>query len=81
VKPATTPPIVALFDYVSCRRNDYAIERVRIAADEAKPLIENGTLDRITVIFSLIIAAEIAGVARRDAETILADKLPSRSAR
>jgi hypothetical protein len=48
-----------------------AAQRLRVAADEAAGLIAAAGANRVTVVACLILAAEAAGLPRRDAEAIL----------
>jgi hypothetical protein len=48
-----------------------AAQRLRVAADEAAKLIAAAGANRVTVVAALTLAAEAAGLPRRDAEATL----------
>jgi hypothetical protein len=61
------PPLLG---YVTGGRDRPALNRLRTAAVHGRELVGRGA-DRTGVIFRLTLAAEIAGVARRDAEAVV----------
>ncbi len=61
------PPLLG---YVTGGRDRPALDRLRTAAGYGAELIECGA-DRTGVVFRKVLAAEVAGVARRDAEAVV----------
>ncbi len=60
----------SLLGYVTGGRDRPALDRLRTAAGHGAELIECGA-DRTGVAFRMVLAAEVAGVARRDAEAVV----------
>ncbi len=62
--------LAGLVGYVIGGRDRPALDRLRTAAGHGAKLIECGA-DRTGVAFRMVLAAEVAGVARRDAEAVV----------
>lgn len=65
----------ALVVYVASALPEERVERLAFAATEAARLVAFHGATRTTALVRLVLAAELAGISRRTAETILRDAL------
>lgn len=72
-EPAAT--LETLVVYVASALPDERHDRLTFAASEAARIIARGNTTRTTALVRLVLAAELAGIGRRDAEHILRDAL------